>query len=146
MWLLINVLTCMFSALRHNALFAVCPGHSSLLSLSVVTGWPEQSQSLCVPKPLALVPPPCARAPSPLNTPQFILTSIKTFQNPLCWRCRRPVTPDSSLLWVWVAICQPRPRWRDGDRFLGGALGLSWPGHQQLPALTKSSETPGSRG
>ena len=115
----------MLSSLLVSALFADCvPGS---LELSPVSLWslaqPAPSPvSLCPQTLGACAPPPCARAPSPLNTPQFILTSIKTFQNPLCRRCRRPMTPDSVLS---LAICQPRPRCRDGDRFLGGDSGLS---------------------
>ena len=91
-------LNCMSNV--HDALSSSC------LLLARVTGalsclcghWPDQSPvSLCPQTLGACAPRPCARAPSPLNTPQFILTSIKTFQSPLCRRCRHPMTPDSSL-------------------------------------------------
>ena len=129
---------------------------SSCLLLARVTGalpclcghWPDQSPvSLCPQTLGACAPRPCARAPSPLNTPQFILTSIKTFQSPLCRRCRHPVTPDSplapSLLCLFVSHAPDVAMGTDSRAELAitrfskilrdaGQLRLNWP---QAPAL-----------
>lgn len=128
----------MFSALRHNALFAVCPGHSPLSPVSLCGHWLAWavSVSLC-PQTLGACAPALCPRPLPAKYPAIHFDINQNISEPFMLAV--PPPRDSWLfsplsLSRYLSAPPPMARWRQIPGRSTGALVT------RSPAITSSNK------